>query len=138
LFAFTDTVTAGDTGRSLRLLVEEGLDDDSAARLLGYAGTQAEIAIVAAAMGRDESVPELARELGVSEGRIARLQKSVGAPSALIFGTDVANADRRLKTGKVRGVQSQLYDLLISTGAKRARPLGPRSCSAIPEVLSET
>jgi hypothetical protein len=118
LFAFTDTVTAGDTGRSLRLLVEEGLDDDSATRLLGYAGTQAEIAIVAAAMGRDESVPELARELGVSEGRIARLQKSVGAPSALIFGTDVANADRRLKTGKVRGVQSQLYDLLIARARK--------------------
>src|SRR5688572_18628715 len=119
LFAFTDSVFAGDTRSSLQRLVQEGLDDDSAARLLGYAGTQAELALVTSSAGRNESMDVLGKELGgVSGSRLARLQKTVSAGIAEAVGLDVAAADRRLKTGKVRGVQGQLYDLLIARARK--------------------
>ena len=119
MFALTDSLFAGDTGKSLQLLIDQGLDDDSAARLMGYAGTQAELALAVASAERHESLESLGKELGgVSAGRLARLQKGVNPSSAATIGKDVASADRRLKTGKVRGVQSQLFDLLISRARK--------------------
>jgi DNA polymerase III delta subunit len=115
MFAFTDSVFSGDTTSSLKLLVQEGVDDDSAAKLLGYAGTQSELSLIVASADRHENLGLLGKELGsISEGRLVRLQKSAGGGAPAAVSQDVAAADRRLKTGKVRGVQSQLFDLLIA------------------------
>ena len=115
MFAFTDSVFAGEVARSLKLLQEEGLDDDSAVRLLGYAGTQAELALVVAGVDRNESLLALGKDIGgASEGRLARLRRSISAADATAVGRDLAAADRRMKTGRVRGVQGQLFDLLIA------------------------
>ena len=119
MFAFTDSVFAGDTAGSLTLLHKEGVDDDSAAKLLSYSGTQSELALIVSAVNDRENMAALGKELGnVSEGRLARLQKVAGRGTAFSISTDVAAADRRLKTGKIRGVQSQLFDLLISRAQK--------------------
>ena len=121
MFAFTDSIFAGDTATSLRLLIEEDLDDDSAAKLLGYAGMQSELSLVVGNAGRNDNLAALGKELGgASEGRLSRLQKSAGATVAAAVSQDVAWADRRMKTGKIRGVQGQLFDLLIAR-AKRER-----------------
>jgi DNA polymerase III delta subunit len=119
MFAFTDTVFARDTAGSLKLLLDEGLDDDSAAKLLSYSGTQSELSLIAASVDRHQNLAALGKELGnVSEGRLARIQKSASKATASAVSQDVAAADRRLKTGKVRGVQSQLFDLLIARARK--------------------
>lgn len=113
LFAFSDSVLAGNAQGALQQVLKEGLEDDAAAKLLGYAGTQAELALVVAASPRNENLKELGRDLnGASVSRLSRLQRSVNSPNATAFGQDVATADRRMKTGKVRGPLGQIHDLI--------------------------
>jgi DNA polymerase III delta subunit len=116
LFRFVDAVLNGDLRQALAESNKLAAAGDEPAMLLAQVLSQTELAAPAAAAGSREAAA-IARDLGtVAAGRMSAVMSSLRGRRSLLATTSVSvgvDADRRLKTGRVRKPEDALQELTI-------------------------